>query len=396
MEVFTLGEFKIIVNGRDISPKLKMSAKKLLLLQYLFVNREKGASTEMLTQIIWKDDTDSNPQNSLKTLVSRLRKELADMGLKNVITNRSGKYIWNVSPDHYIDIYRLSDLHAQLSGSTDLSPINRAMFEEALHIYRGELLDDSEIKEFVDQRAEYYKSLYVDTMKLYISLLAKNQLYDDIIRVSKATLSTASVELPLNMDMTLALMQKGNDDDAMVHYRNTVQLGSDYIGMESTEKMMNLYREIVRRGPNLKAVAEELQQKLEEHSEAGESGDKKGAYICDYSVFCDLYSMYRRSLQRINIPIFLATITIELDNESHTNPFDINELMRRLLENLKDNLRIGDVVSQYGLMQCTVMLPAVYEREVCEFIMERIKMSFYNEPQHRSFGFNYYLLKLDS
>ena len=110
IEVTMFGGFSIRVDGCDIVSELGSSRKKISLLAYLLLNKDRQISNFELFETLWPDEDITNPESSLKTLVSRLRANLATYGLDKAIATKSGTYRWNDAMDTSVDVFSFDKL----------------------------------------------------------------------------------------------------------------------------------------------------------------------------------------------------------------------------------------------------------------------------------------------
>ncbi|MCI5958035.1 MAG: winged helix-turn-helix domain-containing protein, partial [Clostridiales bacterium] len=68
-----MGNFTVYINERQADHMINKSRKGLALMQYLIMNREQPVSNQRLLATFWPDERVSNPENALKTLISRMR-----------------------------------------------------------------------------------------------------------------------------------------------------------------------------------------------------------------------------------------------------------------------------------------------------------------------------------
>ena len=78
VKVFMLGRFEIVANGTEVIKSLGSSKKRIVLLEYLILNRDKPILMKDLFEVLWPGENSTNPESALKTLVSRLRATLSD------------------------------------------------------------------------------------------------------------------------------------------------------------------------------------------------------------------------------------------------------------------------------------------------------------------------------
>ena len=170
IEIYMLGRFKILSNGTDIVPKLGNSKKKLALLQYLLLNKDTSISNYNIFESIWPGEESSNPESSLKTLVSRLRQNLKAFGLENSIITKNGAYKWNDALDAEIDIFRFEPLCQQALDFREIDETTTPVFEEILRMYQGDLLTGYDTETWIVPKSMYYHNLYLKVLYHYIDL----------------------------------------------------------------------------------------------------------------------------------------------------------------------------------------------------------------------------------
>ena len=85
--------------GRDRAPGPRRRPSAAVLLTLLALNAGRVVSADSLAGEIWPDDPPGNPGNALQTLVSRLRGELRQAGIGDVIESHPAGYRLAVPPE---------------------------------------------------------------------------------------------------------------------------------------------------------------------------------------------------------------------------------------------------------------------------------------------------------
>ncbi|MBP6137203.1 MAG: winged helix-turn-helix domain-containing protein, partial [Clostridia bacterium] len=167
LEINVFGELQILVDDVDISQTIWASKKKMALLELLILNSQRPMSIARLTEAIWGDDEEINTENALKTLVSRLRKDLEENGLEGAILTVPGGYMWNADLPAKIDVFRMEEICNALSDANSLDLDVRDQFEELLNLYTDDLLPDSSLSKWIAPKSVYYHNLYLKTVYRY-------------------------------------------------------------------------------------------------------------------------------------------------------------------------------------------------------------------------------------
>ena len=383
IEVFMLGRFMILVDGTDIIPELGNSKKKLALLQYLLLHQDTTISNSNLFESIWPGEYNSNPESSLKTLVSRLRQNLKELGADKLIVTKQGSYKWNSALEAEVDTITFEKLCQKASTIQDLTPETESLFDQLISIYQGDLLSGFDTESWIVPKSMYFHNLYLTTLYLYIDLLEGDGRYSDIMHVARRGLEADQFDSKLNLSLMTALLELGMKNDAMSHYNYTVNLHYTQLGITPSTEILSFYKDLVRvendSTASLDIICRDLQQDMGEQT----------AFVCDYSIFKDIYKLNMRNMERLNITIFLGLISVlPIDNSSEQDLLRLNKVMEDLISTLKYNLRKGDVISRYGPSQIAVLLPAM-NQHAGSIAMERVKKAFYSKHSIPDFTISY-------
>ena len=96
-----MGTFTIYINERKADRLVNKSPKGMALMQYLILNRMQSVPTYQILATLWDEEKSANPENALKTLVSRMRALLNQIspGLGKCIVSDRGAYHWKIFPE---------------------------------------------------------------------------------------------------------------------------------------------------------------------------------------------------------------------------------------------------------------------------------------------------------
>ncbi len=387
--VTMLGEFKLLVDNEDISLKLRLSAKKLFLLQYLILNRGNPVTVDQLTNILWEGSSEINLTNTLKTLISRLRKDLSIVGLDKAIVTGSGSYMWKLEDSAQIDVFTLDDICSRLRLVTTLNDESRADFEKVLSIYNGDLLATSPFNSWVSPKMLHYQNIFIEASKRYIELLNVNEEYDSVIVVCGAVLEKTPYDSMINIELMSALVKLGREKEAFNHYSALAKLHYDQLGVHPSDELVSFYKKIIKMDRDHEMKIEGICKELRDYSE------ESGAFVCEYPVFKEIYSMHMRNLKRLGSTMYLAMISIKNTVDEDQTPADVNIAMHRLLEFLQINLRSGDTITRYSPSQYAALLPTNDTGyDIKSVVMLRLKKNYEARAENANYKFDYKLIKL--
>ena len=388
IQVKTLGGFHILVNGNDIIPGLNSSKKKILLLQYLILNKDAPCTNMTIFNTIWPDDRNKNPIGALKTLISRLRVDLANLGLDNAIITGVGKYSWNPALNAVIDIEELTQLSTSLLVAKKLDNATELRFERAIALYGGELFPESAGELWVTSKTIYYHDMYMGIMRNYTALLEASEKYSDMVRVCRAVLERDPLDTQLNLDLMNALIAENRSEDAIKRYAYIKNLYMTQYKRQPPDAITEFYN----------AHAEKLQPSDPEIDELRldlvASRAEAGVFVCDYDTFKKLYNMQIRTLQNLHYSIYLALVFPARTDGRAIAPSDMRSLMDILQLTLKNALRRECTICQYSESRYLILLPMTDHNTVC-IILDRIQQQFSINCKHPIYTLDYKILPAD-
>lgn len=365
--------FSILHRGREVAGSLAKSPKSVSVLKFLILNQDRPVPISELIEVFWNEEGGANPENALKTLISRMRKTLFQEApeLRDCIVTEQGTYQWKPPIPSDVDVFAFEDLCKALLNDSLPEPERRNRFHRAMELYRGNLGAPFTTDEWLKGRSIYYQELYLKTVIRFVHLLKKVQDYETVITVCRAALSIDAFDETLNLELMYALKETDQNNAALVHYRHSTDMYYKYLGISPTEKMLEFYKQLIKADLSAKDNLAVIRNRLVE-----QELDNK-AFVCDYSIFKDIYQLQLRNVERWGVQIFLALIMVEhTDQAQELNPFVLDRVMRDLQEILISCLRKGDTVTRYSPSQFAVLLQMT-SRADGEIIIGRIRKKFY-------------------
>ncbi len=387
IRIFMLGRFEIIADGNEVIKNLGSSKKRIMLLEYLILNRDKTIFMKDLFEILWPGENSTNPESALKTLVSRLRSTLAGytpLLAECVVTDRGG-YRWNPLLDCEIDLYTFEDLCGEVLRAGPFTSALREKIGRIMELYAGELLPDSETESWVAARSVYLHNLYLKTVQHYIALLKPLELYDEIAQMCRMALDVDAFDSTLNLELMTALLKIGHNNEALAQYNHATDLHDTQSAAKPGEGLLEFYKKLTQIDSNARENIDIIRDDLL----AADEGDD-GAFVCDYVILRDIYKLNMRNLTRLGTTMFIALVTLSSMDEEVVEPLMLDKLMKLLLAALRESLRRGDTIARYSPTQYAVLLPAV-SFETGRIPLERVKKAFYKKYANPAFVVGYRL-----
>lgn len=348
IEITLFNRFEIKMDGEPILTNLSNTRKTKLFLSYLLLHKQKAIPHRELFELLWSGEDYSNPGTALRTLLYRYRALIDKAGvdrLKNSIISRRGAYQWNQELDVSIDIFDFDD-YAKIGLNPAISLSKRKQcLKMAIDLYKGALLPDSGEEHWVVPKAVYYRDIYIKVVLAYISILKDEGAYDEISSLCKYALELAGPNDAISLEAEIASKCGAIDENLKLRYEIVVN--------------------------RLKEMDDEIDNV--QHNMENEDAENS-AFVCEYSVFKDIYHLQRRLLARTGDTMFLSILTMNRESLQEFEPLKHEKVMASILDCIRHELRCGDSICRYSDNQFAIMFPAdSFENSLK--IMERVKRS---------------------
>ena len=379
-----MDHFLIFIDEKKTDHLATKSKKGAALIQYLILNEGAPVPNHQLLSTLWDEEKSTNPENALKTLVSRLRVLLnqIDPELGACIVSDRGAYHWECCEGMTIDLYEIEKIFEQLSEKNIPQAEQRRLYNLLLEKYEGDLLQHSEQNEWALAKATTLHNKYMAAVYAYIDMLKAKAQHADIVSVCRKALDVDSFDDRLHMELMSALIKINRTGEALVQYKHVVQLNYRYLGIQPSEELQEFYKQIVSAGKTLDFNLESIRNELRESSE------RRGAFVCEYSVFKEIFNLQMRNMERLDATMFLAIVMISPYNDKEIDPMRQDNIMNGLLEILRKNLRKGDIITRFAPTIFAMLLPTV-NYNTGGMVLERVKRLFYRSFPNSNIVFNY-------
>ena len=379
-----MNDFVMFINEQRAEYLVNKSRKGAALIQYLIVNRDTPVPNARLLSAFWSEERVTNPENALKTLISRSRVMLNEISpeLGSCIVADRGAYHWECREGMEIDLYEIEDIFRELSASKLSTETRRALYKRLMIIYSGDLLRNCEMNEWALAHATALHNRYLTAVQGYIDLLRSEGKDQEIITVCRRALEMDNFNNRLHMELMTSLINTHRGSEAMSQYEEVMHLHYHYLNAEPSKELKEFYNQIVDSSNSIDFALESIS------SDLLEAGGDREAFVCDYAVFKEIYNIEVRNIRRLGSSIFLGTIMISSISGQPMESMKQNNVMRGLINILRVNLRKGDVITQFSPTIIAVLLPMV-NYKTGDTVMDRVKRLFYREYPNSSLRFDY-------
>ena len=384
VRITMMGDFLIYIDEERVENPVSKSRKGTALVEYLVLHRGRPVPNQQLLHALWPEHSVTNPENALKTLVSRMRMLMNQMsdGLGNCVISDRGAYHWQSLPGMRIDVLELMDLFDAMAVRRDPDEL-RAMYERVMALYTGDLYQTGDLigdQGYIQQlHTQYLSAVYA-----YIELLRKEEKFEEICAVCRTALEVDSFDDRLHIELMKAMIGMNRSSDALVEYRHATNLSYRYLGAAPSKDMSAFYQEMTRSRQSLKFNLEAIRRELHD------SSLDRGAFVCDYEMFKAIYNLEMRNLERLGTTMFLGIIMVGESDEGNYDSIRQENIMNGLVDILRDNLRKGDIITHFRANVIALLLPTV-NYKTGNMVMERIRKLFFQRFPNSDIPFNYRL-----
>lgn len=374
LNIRMFGKFQI-ENENGMLNKENMRSEMLTrLLAYMVSHREKDMTAQELIDVLWPDDQSDNPSGALKNLMYRLRK------LMNRTWGEDGRYIitgrgaYQLNPELvvHVDIEEFEECCRQVFNSEDPA-VQQENGKKAVELYQGMFLSELSSEYWVISIATYYHSIYLTMVKKLAALLEKEKQFTDVEEICAKAIQIEPLDEEIHCFLLRAMIADNKQKLASNHYKETVKLLYDSLGVRPSGEMETIYEELQKIQHDHESNIDIIQEELREEKTSG-------AFFCEHGVFRKIYALESRSSSRLGISVHLALVSLYLDFQVSKDKNDyaslIGEGMKVLEDTLLKRLRSSDIVCRYSVNQFLVMLPAC-QYEDAKMVVNRLKDSFY-------------------
>ena len=382
-----MGSFLIYINEQRVENPVGKSRKGTALVEFLVLHRGKPVPNQQLLHALWPEHSVTNPENALKTLVSRMRTLLNQMspGLGACIVSDRGAYHWQSMPDMRIDAMELMDLFDLIGVERDPEKL-REMYDQVLNLYAGDLYQTGDL-EGDTGFAQQLHTQYLTAVYGYIELLRKAEQFNEIIAACRTALEVDSFDDRLHIELMKAMISMNRTSDALVQYKHATNLTYRYLGAPPSPEMMAFYQEMSQARQSLDSNLDAIRQEL--HN----SSLERGAFVCDYEMFKAIYNLEMRNLERLGTTMFLGIIMVGESEEGNYDSMRQDNIMNGLVDILRENLRKGDIITHFSASVIALLLPTVNYKTGTQ-VLDRIRKLFYQRYPNSDILFNFRLVML--
>ncbi len=374
-QIYTLGDFDIKINNKSILKSIENQHRLMKLLKYFITFNNRKVLPYRIMDELWIGEEFKDPLSVLRTQISRLR-NMIDFDLYEkepffTIDFIDGYYLFELKDNCEVDFIKLESCINRNNPIT-IDGETLDVCKKGVSLYKGEYLSELGYEDWLMPVRNRLDRLYITGLSRYLEILKEKSMDLNIISTCEEAINYKPDEEIIYLFLIESLVNIGQDKCALNHYQYyTKRIYTEY-GESPSNSMKDLYEKI-------KKGEEEIPKTLNLATidkEICKADNFEGAMLCNSSYFSFLYNFIMRMKYREeNINIFIGIITIFNSGYIESPESNIKEGMCILLDTIYNNLRKGDVITQWNENQALLLLFRLDDVDI-KPISERLECQF--------------------
>lgn len=383
VHVQMLGEFSLRAGNAFLSDAGNRSKKVWCLLAYLICNRDRAIAQSKLISLLWGDESDSdNPENVLRITLHRLRGQLDQLwpgAGRELILRKDGGYAWNSAVPLELDCDRFEAL-CRSAAEDEAQQLQNLL--QALELYKGEFLPRQASEMWAVPVSTHFHNLFLQTTLEAARLLSARKRHKEAVSLCRKAVASEPYHEPLHQILMQELAFDGDPKGAATVYETLSKRLFDDFGIRPNEQTRQVYRTAAHSPEDRTLPMEEVMQHIQEPE------GNAGAMQCDYDYFKVLCYAESRAMERSGNATHIALLSLASEGDKPLSKRSTDRIMEQLSEQLRQNLRRGDIISRCSVSQYIIMLPKANYENSC-MVCRRVITAFHRAHPHVSAKINF-------
>ena len=370
LKVCMFGELYIEYDDRPMKLPLDIHSITVQLLVMLWEAGEKGISRDLILSRLYGENEVSNPANSMRVNIFRLRKMIKKLPLPEYeyIIVENGLYRWDASK-----VGLETDVKQFFSYLQQAKTLPQGqelpLLRDACELYKGDFLPELSAEQWVAARTMDYQKMYTEAVERLYQAYMNEKEYDNALYIAGRAFNIYMYEAFAIMKID-AHIARGDFQKAL----NTLDEFSKSIfrdfGVMPSEEMLGRYEQVSSHINSAYTAIKEIQEQFNEEAVGG-------AYYCRFPSFIDCYRILKRLSARNGQAVFLVCCSIT-DNQGKRLERGDKGLDNTsvLMKSIESTLRVGDIYTKSGDNQFLILLSGL-TLEDCSRVTDRIHRSFH-------------------
>jgi len=247
LDIRLLGPVSVAVGGRDVAIG---SPKQRVVLAMLALSRR--VTVDAFADELWRETPPASVAATVQTLVSRLRKVMADAGTDLAIRYEPGAYALEVDPG-CIDVHRFHRAAAEGRAALDAGRPDTAAdhLRRALALWRGPALEEFSDRDFARLAGSRLDEARVTAGENLAEAELTAGRPSDALQALEPLIAGHPFRERLRAQQMTALYQLGRQADALAAYQELRRALADELGLDPSPALQELERQILQQSSSL-------------------------------------------------------------------------------------------------------------------------------------------------
>jgi DNA-binding SARP family transcriptional activator len=242
-----LGPLQVTNAGRRLQPA---GPRQRALLAALLVRAGQPVGLSGIVDALWGERPPASAVANVHTYVSRLRRGLAEIGLRDLLITDSGGYRLLVEPDQLDSrVFRTAAEHARAALTSGDAARAVAIWDEAWTVWRGDPLEDVPRAGWLDAEVVRLEQVAAAAREDFADARLAVGQYGTLIPELTALVRQLPLREGLWQRLMLAQHRAGRRAEALDTYRALRGVLVDALGVEPCNPVQELHRVILRGKP---------------------------------------------------------------------------------------------------------------------------------------------------
>ena len=223
--------------------------------------------------------------------------------------------------------------------------------------------------------ALHYHEIYVKLVKDALAMLERAGRRDEAVTVCVKALKIEPYSEDIYLHLMINYLAMGERREVISTYEKMSKIFLSDFGVLPSEEIRNIYYDAIRSSNETTVPMEVVQEQLREPEALN------GALVCEYDFFKVLHYSTARLIERTGAAVHICMINVSGEGGKALSKRSHDTVMENLQEQIRINLRRGDVVSRCSVSQFIIMLHLANYENSC-MVCERIIKSFNRQYPH--------------
>ena len=246
LHIHLFGDF-LLVSG-DATVMMVNIPRLQSLLAYLVLHRTAPQARFHLAFLLWPDSTEAQAHSNLRKLLHQLRQALPDADRFLYVDRHSLQWL----PEHpdacwTLDVLEFEQAIAQAEQAKQARDTKalRQAFEQALHLYRGDLLPSC-YDEWILPERDRLRQLFLQAAEGLIALLEQEREYDAAIKAAQRLLHHDPLQEETYRQLMRFYALRGDRAAALRVYHTCATVLERELGAEPSEATRQVYESLLQ------------------------------------------------------------------------------------------------------------------------------------------------------